>query len=274
MAKLIRVYPFFEPEEWPIEPAPPRRQWMDELPQKLGYKCLPMAIANRYGWIIRCPVSFTCVWGGGDGPADLRITFKERAERFKHEIAAHFPSGVLTFNLPFLFETPEGIGLIIRGATNFFKFNCAPLDGVSETDWSPYNFSMNWKVIKPDIPVEFEKGDPICMVTPVDMNLLEQCEPVLVPKASNPALMEQTKAFHMHRIEKRKNRDPGELKYKEDWDYMHGRYPDGREHPCHRSKLILKPLEDRRRNPPPLETKFTGPPPASCPSMKKGTPET
>ena len=33
-----------------MRPAPHRRDWMDESPDRYAYRCLPLAIANTHGW--------------------------------------------------------------------------------------------------------------------------------------------------------------------------------------------------------------------------------
>ncbi len=54
---------------------------------------------------------------------------------------------------------------------------CSPLEGVVETDWSPYTFTMNWQILEPFEPVTFEKGEPICQIVPVKRGALEEVEP-------------------------------------------------------------------------------------------------
>ena len=53
-----------------------------------------------------------------------------------------------------------------------------PLEGIVETDWLPATFTMNWRLTRPNYPVHFEAGDPICMVVPVPRGLAESLVPV------------------------------------------------------------------------------------------------
>ena len=41
-------------EGWVLRPSPVRRHWMDQSPY--AYQCLPLVIANQWGWQILCPV--------------------------------------------------------------------------------------------------------------------------------------------------------------------------------------------------------------------------
>ncbi len=48
-----------------LAPARAQRDWMDRLPAQQAYHCLPMAIANAYGWNVLCPVPIEIEWNGG-----------------------------------------------------------------------------------------------------------------------------------------------------------------------------------------------------------------
>jgi hypothetical protein len=42
----------------------------------------------------------------------------------------------------------------------------APLEGLIETDWAPFTFTMNWKFTRPG-EVTFDADEPICVISPV-----------------------------------------------------------------------------------------------------------
>src|SRR5947207_14549400 len=71
----IYAYEVCEPLDMPITTGPVARAWMDAMPQRAPYRCLPMTIANQAGWMIPSPVGFTAVWDGGMGLASLRVDF-------------------------------------------------------------------------------------------------------------------------------------------------------------------------------------------------------
>lgn len=68
---------------------------------------------------------------------------------------SHFGSGIITWNLPFIFRTPRGYGLLVTGPSNCARRGIAPLDGCVETDWLPNGFTMNWKLTEKDLPITF-----------------------------------------------------------------------------------------------------------------------
>ena len=63
--KLIAYLP--EGDHIDIRPAPVERPWMEATDQRFAYRCLPLNIANAFGWEILCPSAFTAGWDGGKG---------------------------------------------------------------------------------------------------------------------------------------------------------------------------------------------------------------
>ena len=45
-----------------IRPAPVERDWMEATSQRFAYRCLPLNIANAYGWEVLCNASFLAMW--------------------------------------------------------------------------------------------------------------------------------------------------------------------------------------------------------------------
>ena len=120
------------------------RAWMDATPSHFAKRCLPMLIANRAGWLLVSMHSFAVTWNGQSDAAGLIVKHLEGAPPY----AAHsqFGSGILTFIIPFLFRTPPGVNLLVRGPANVIKDGIAPLEGIVETDWAEATFTMNWKM--------------------------------------------------------------------------------------------------------------------------------
>jgi hypothetical protein len=64
--------------------------------------------------------------------------------RFAAAIKSQFGSGIVTFSPPWLFRTPPGWDLYVKGPSNRWKVNCVPLEGIVETWWLNYTFTLNW----------------------------------------------------------------------------------------------------------------------------------
>lgn len=153
----------------PIRPAVPARDWMDATRERYAYRCLPLSIANASGWEIVCPEAFEAVWFGGDRKEDLVV---KGGGQFA---VSHFGGGTLTFHTGYLFRTEPGWALWVRGRPNAEKPRIAPLEGLVETDWLTFPFTMNWRFTRTGV-VRFEKGEPIAFVTPVAHAALDAYE--------------------------------------------------------------------------------------------------
>src|SRR5262249_13016449 len=65
--------------------------------------------------------------------------------------------------------------------------NCVPLEGVIETWWLNYTFTLNWKLVEPGT-VTFAKGESLGQLIPVPHRTFEGASAVEVPiGAAEPA---------------------------------------------------------------------------------------
>ncbi|MEO6435255.1 MAG: DUF6065 family protein [Tepidisphaeraceae bacterium] len=241
IAYRIHKYP-----SMPIVPAPQIRQWMERTHDRFAYRCLPLLIANQNGWFIVNTHRIRCVWNGGDNTKDLVVLDKGGPKGTPCPAESHFGHGVLTFNLNYLFRTPPGWNLWARGPSNWPRDGVAALEGIIETDWSVATFTMNWKLTTPHQPVEFEPGEPICMISPVRRGETESFHPQVRDINSEPALAAGFEAWS-----KSRNKFNNELRYKESeaaaakWqkEYLQGYGPAGLKAPQHQVKLTLREFD-------------------------------
>lgn len=230
-----------QPTDVQPEPAPIAREWMDKAHQRHPYRCLPLVIANQNGWVLRSPVGFSAYWYGGPAKQDIELRF----DRPENRIVSHFGSGVVTFTVPFLFRTPPGINLWVKGPANWVKDGLQPLEGVVETDWLASTFTMNWKITRECEWVRFEEGEPFCMLVPVPRGLIESFVPKIQPLATEPELQEQYKRWELSRsgfLEELRARDPEAIARGWQKDYFQGRTVDGKAVESHQTKLNVKPF--------------------------------
>jgi len=225
----------------PIRPGGVRRGWMDASPSRFAYRCLPLTIANSFGWELRSPATFEATWNGGDKPSDLTVTIApDRSEA----VTSHFGVGVLTFHTGYLFRSEAGVSLMAMGPPNDPKDGIAPLMGVVETSWAPYPFTMNWRFTRPGATIRFEEGEPFCFIVPVSIGLLEGTRPELAELDSDP----RTKAKYEEWVKSRGTfiadlKVEGSEAQEEKWQkrYSRGLEPDGRATPYdHRSALTVR----------------------------------
>ncbi len=172
----------------PLRTAQRSRDWIEALPERFAYRCLPLAIANQMGWEILNPVAFTAKWNGKDGLDAISISFHDRESAL---IGSHFGHGVLTFSFGYLFRTTKSHNLWAKGPANRPKDGIAPLEGIIETDWAPFTFTMNWQFTRKRHKVTFEEGEPICTVIPYPRHYIRKFEPELKNLNENPNLYRQ-----------------------------------------------------------------------------------
>jgi hypothetical protein len=167
-----------------ISAAPLERDWMDRTGGS-AYRCLPLNIANTYGWVLLNTKPVLVKWDGGDARSSIDIQPLDSSSGYIG-VESHFGFGVLTFRISALFETEPGYDLFVSGPTNTIKDGIQPLTGIVEADWAPFTFTMNWKFTRPHAPVSFLGGEPICMLFPIKRGFLEEIRPELKPLAAAP----------------------------------------------------------------------------------------
>jgi hypothetical protein len=158
---------------------------------------------------------------------------------------SHFGSGVVTWHIPYLFRTPPGYNLLVRGPANWPLDGASPLEGIVEADWAVATFTMNWKLTRPSQPVVFPAGFPVAMVVPQRRHDLESFRPVTRPIERDPELEREYRRWAEDRRRFNEElRDPGSAAVQRRWqkDYFQGTPPAGPKIPEHQVKLNLRPF--------------------------------
>ena len=209
-----------------LKKASPRRDWMENTAFKYANGCLPLASANELGWSILCPFDFLAVWDGGDDEESIKIGCENPRE--KDFVMSHFGYGILTFNVGRLFETTIGHGLYVKGPTNCYKKYIRPLEGLVETDWLTFRFTMNWKIEEPNKEILFQEGEPICQIFPYPRDYLNKFQTYRRFLSGN--MGEKFREFNASRGEHNedlKNKDINSIGDILQNNYLSGRYHDG-----------------------------------------------
>jgi len=234
----------------PIVPAPAARDWMLATRKKNANRCLPLLMANQSGWLLLNHDPFEVVWRGGDAATQTHIRSLREDGAPPRLVNPHFGYGVVTWTVPYLFRTPPGWNLVVRGPTNRFKDGIQGLDGLIETDWAVAAFTMNWKITRPNHPVRFDAGDPFCFLFPQRRGELEAFATEVRDIASDPELTRQFMAWKKGRdmhlgqmkvAERMLGREASEeMGYQR--HYFQGTSPGGITAPVHQTKLSLCPF--------------------------------
>lgn len=155
-----------------IRPANPKRPWMDVAMNKAPYRCLPLSMANGWGWEILSNAKFVAEWNGGQKPSDVKVTTLDGYGAPD----GYFGEGTLTWHSGYMFRTPYPYGIYVTGVPNNPKPNAIPLSGIVETNWLPFSFTMNWRFTQPG-EFTMEIGEPFCQIFPIDMTTFDNIEP-------------------------------------------------------------------------------------------------
>jgi hypothetical protein len=225
-----------------LVPSEARRPWMDATPDGYANRCLPLLIANQSGWLLLNDATVRLRWDGGRAREGLTVSYEERPPR--HAAISHFGSGIVTWTLPYLFRTPPGWSLVVRGATNNPRPDACPLDAVVETDWSHSPFTVNWQLLRRDEDVVVREGEPLCFLYPQRRGELESFRAEIVDVVEEPDLKRSVEAWSEARasflggltVEGSPARQQGWQK-----DYFQGRTDAGRR-PDHQTRLHLQPF--------------------------------
>ncbi len=235
------VFPGWEPR---IRPASSKRDWMDTAPEAFAYRCLPLAIANAHGWDILSPCDFAVEWNGGAAAGDVVVRPAAGARESDVPVAL-FGLGIFTIHMQGLFRTPPGWNLYVTGPPNSVKDGVAPLSGIIETDWSPYTFTMNWRLTRPNHVVRFAENEVIAHIFPVARGVVEAVNPRFRPIDDDPALKASFAAWSRSRNAfQQQMRDSPPEKPADKWQklYYRGLTPDG-DGPAREHQAKLRTLE-------------------------------
>jgi hypothetical protein len=221
---------------------------MNETVSRYANRCLPLLAGNEFGWCLLNERRCTVEWSGDDDLAGLRVHYESAPPAGRAE--SNFGYGVVTFRVPYLFRTPPGWDLLVRGPTNSPKDGVVALDAVVETDWSPATFTMNWKLTRPGTIV-FEAGEPICMLVPQRRHDLESFDGEVRAIASDEQVASEWEAFEHNRTELKRRKflaealgDFGDIHEAWEGDYFRGRTAHGRSAPEHLTKRRLGSFGD------------------------------
>jgi hypothetical protein len=168
----LTAYYFDEPPGMAIVPA----ARPSDLPPD-EHRTGPL-LAGEAGWLLLNERRFTAEWSGGDRPDALVIRYE--GERPAGRAISDAGQGTLTFVITYVFRTPPGFDLLVRGPANRPRDGIAPFETRVATDRPTSPFAMNWRFTRPGT-VTFEAGDPFCMIVPQRRDELERFRAVVRP---------------------------------------------------------------------------------------------
>jgi hypothetical protein len=230
-----------------LVPASSARAWMHATNERFANRCLPLLIANQAGWFLLNSYPMRVTWDGGNEISNLQVECLKGSPPYP--AVSHFGHGIVTWTIPYLFRTPPGYNLLVRGPSNWPKDGAHPLEGIVETDWSVATFTMNWMLTRPNQPVVFEVDEPICMIVPQRRGELESFHPRVADIRADPAIQSEYHAWTRSRAQFLKNLSvAGSSAMRQGWqkDYFRGVSPLASSASIHQTKLSLREFSSNR----------------------------
>ena len=157
---------------FPVVPLTVKRKWMTDSFYKFAYKCLPLNIANQYGFAVLSPIDFDIDWQGGKRGGEVSINIDTEDSELADLFKSYFGEGTFTVHPDFFIRTPRGYSTYIRGIPNETKSGIKPLDAIVETDWLPFTFTYSFFLTEPGV-YSFKKGEPLFCFFPIKRNTVE-----------------------------------------------------------------------------------------------------
>jgi hypothetical protein len=199
--KKIKKWNLYNESVINLVPSQKDREWMKNTPNSFAFRCLPLTIANGFGWTMLNKDYTEIIW---DGNPDIKSTVIKCFDKNKKETAypwasSHFGSGVVTFSFDFIFETELGHNLYVKGPANNPKRGITALEGIIETDWLPFTFTYNFKFIKPG-KIKFEKDQPLFSLFPVERGYVEGFDTLVSGIDDYPEFKKEYDMYSNHRL--------------------------------------------------------------------------
>lgn len=131
------------------------------------YKCLPITIANSYGFSVKSEFDFKAVWDGTSNRDSVEITTEESNKNLYPIVDSRFGSGIITLTYPFQLRTPPGVNLMTINPPNVVIPNVTVMSGVVEADNLRWFFTFNLKLQQPNIETHFKKNQALSTFIPI-----------------------------------------------------------------------------------------------------------
>jgi hypothetical protein len=148
----------------------PSREWMP----KYASFCLPVTMANQYGFVIESQHDVDVFWDGESNHISIKILDDNQntGQAFTNE----FGPGILTINNAFVLRTPPDVNIITMQPPNYFIPGLHVASGVVESDNLRRNFTFNLIITNPNKTIHIKKGDWLSGFMPIPRFYVENFE--------------------------------------------------------------------------------------------------
>lgn len=185
MIKYINVYRMFN-HSANITPAKIQREWLDELPNKHGYRCFPMAQANMIGWDISFNEDLSFVWDGITDTLPTHIEILE-GEKYCHPNRG---SATISFDTGLHLKTDNDVTIMCMPTPNYFRRGVQAYTTLLSTSFFEGPMPLAWRITEPNLKITVKAGEPIATIIPISMNGFKNFEVNLYDDTNNKTWFE------------------------------------------------------------------------------------
>ena len=167
----IKVYRV-SPRSANIEQTKMQRDWLEDLPERHGYKCFPMALANTIGWTLSFNEDLEFEWDGitDTTPNHLKIYQGENI------INPNRGSATVSFNSDLVFETDENTSILSIAVPNYWRPGIQPYTSIISTSFFKFPLPIAWRITEPNHRFLIKAGEPIITIIPISVNKIMDYE--------------------------------------------------------------------------------------------------
>lgn len=184
---IVEGYTVAQPQV-DIVPARKDRDWFINH----AYKCLPLSIANEYGWDLVTQEDISFLWKGGDLVSDMTTS--------KGEAYSHFGMGTVTLRVGLIWKTNPGVSLIVMPPPNHPQTGYMTMTAVIETDELKYPWYVSLKSTDPGRETSIPAGTVIARVMPITLE-----KDLTLELLTEPAAVRETRLQHSAARDKEPN---------------------------------------------------------------------
>lgn len=137
-----------------------------------SYFCLPMMVANQYGFVIETTSTIHVEY---DGKNPFRFMESDKASEGLH-VSNSPQNNVINFRFPFMIRTSPMINLMVIAPPNYLlPTGLTVLNGVVEADNLQFDFTLN-VLIQEKGELVIPKGTPISALLPIPRYFADEFE--------------------------------------------------------------------------------------------------
>jgi len=213
-----------------------------------AYLCLPLTIANQYGFVIKSTKDFTLFYPGGNQKVliDLKGAQEHDSKTDIQNFFTNFESGILSVSNHFHLRTPPGVNLMTIQPPNYFIPGLHVMTGVVETDNLRRGFTFNLQVTTPGVKIKIKKGDWLSAFIPIPRYYVDNFKLIEAESFFDDNTMQLERASMIRAEYERQSGD-----FKENLEkgiknpllagtgrkYFKGIFPNGKEFPDHQKRI-------------------------------------